>query len=183
MKRVIVTNTFILLMLVLTQAVEAQSSPSKKAPAKNGGSSQNKVDTAAKPPKDNVGEKVDKGNSYIKMAVDQKNFFKTMFPAKKGDTVYAVIAGIDYRDPNLKILKQKMEEVKNTKGLTSGYRHGTVIIKILYKQGDASNLYDNLDEGIKELFDVEDMEGSRMILIYKFAKVPEPPVEKTINKE
>ena len=183
MKRVIVASTFILLMQVLTQDAEAQTSPSKKAPAKNVGSGQSQVDTKAKVPKDNVEETVDKGNSYIKMAVDQKNFFKTMFPAKKGDTVYAVIAGIDYRDPNLKILKQKMDEVKNTKGLTSGYRHGTVIIKILYKQGDASNLYDNLDEGIKELFEVEDFEGCRMILNYKFAKTPEPPVEKTNSKE
>ena len=48
MKRVIVTNTIILLMLVLTQAVDGQSSHSKNAPAKNGGSSQNQVDTAAK---------------------------------------------------------------------------------------------------------------------------------------
>ena len=178
MKRVIVTHTFILLMLVLTQALEAQKSQSKNAPAKNGGSGQNQMDTAAKPAKGGVVEIADKGNSYLKMAADQKNLFKAMFPAKKGDTVYAVIAGIDYRDANLKILKKKMDEVKNTKGLTSGYHHGTVIIKILYKQGDASTLYDNLDEGIKELFEVEDMEGSRMILNYKLAKTSEPTVEK-----
>ena len=179
MKRSIVTNFLVLLLLFLTRTAEAQSSPSKKSSPKNGGTSQNQVDTTTKPRKDNVGETVDKGNAYLKMAADQKNFFKTMFPAKKGDTVYAVIAGIDYRDPNLKILKQKMDAVKNTKGLTSGYHHGTVIIKILYKQGDASNLYDNLDEGIKELFDVEDMEGCRIILNYKFAKLPEAAVEKT----
>ena len=177
MKRVIVTNTIILLMLVLTQAVQAQSSHSKSAPAKKGGSSQNQVDTAAKP-KTNIDKQVAQGDAYLKMADEQKKFLKTVFPAKKGDTVYAVIAGIDYRDPNLKILKQKMDGVKNTKGLTSGYHQGTVIIKIFYKQGDASTLYDNLDEDIKALFEVEDMEGSRMILNYKLAKTTAPMVEK-----
>ena len=163
---------FIMCLLAVTISSQAQTSRSKnnstsKTTNPKTGAQQ---DTSMKAPKTNVEKTVDQGNAYIKMADNEKNFFKTMFPSKKGDTVYAVIAGIDYKDPNLKTLKQKMDNVKNTKGLTSGYHHGTVIIKILYKDGDASNLYDNLDDDIKELFEVEDMEGSRMILSYKMAR-------------
>lgn len=120
-------------------------------------------------------------DNYVRMAQEAKNKFKLLFPSRPGDTVYAVIAGIDYRDPNLKILKQKMDAVKHTKGLTSSYHDGTAIIKICYKQGTASALYDNLDDDIKDLFAIEDMDGSRIILSYKSAKTIKQPNEKSFQ--
>lgn len=155
---------FIFVLAAFTISSQAQTH------SKTGTSKTSTQQDSSNVPKTKVEKTVDQGNGYVKMADSEKNLFKSMFPSKKGDTVYAVIAGIDYKDPNLKTLKEKMQNVKNTKGLTSGYHKGTVIIKVLYKDGDASNLYDNLDEDIKQLFEVEDMEGSRMILNYKMAK-------------
>lgn len=65
------------------------------------------------------------------------------------------------------MFKQKLSAIKNTKDLTSGYKNNTAIVKILFKAGDASTLYDNLDDSLKEMFTPEDMEGNRAILDYK----------------
>jgi hypothetical protein len=83
--------------------------------------------------------------------------------------MYFVIPGITYTDPNLKLLKEKLDGLKNTKGLTSGYKNNTAIVKIIFKGGDVSNLYDNLSDDMKEMFMAEDMEGNRAILNYKLA--------------
>jgi hypothetical protein len=173
MKCIAQISFIIWLLVAFTISAQAQTSHSKNSSTSKPTSNPKtgtQQDTTVKAPKTKLEKTVDQGNAYLKMADNEKSFFKTLFPSKKGDTVYAVIAGIDYKDPNLKILKQRMDNVKNTKGLTSGYHHGTVVIKILYKDGDASNLYDSLDDDIKQLFEVEDMEGCRMILSYKMAK-------------
>jgi len=117
--------------------------------------------------------------SYTQMADDVKVKVKSLFPTKAGDTVYFVIPGITYADPNLKLFKQKLENIKSTKGLTSSYRSNTAIVKILFKGGDASRLYDNLDDEIKGLFMPEDMEGNRAILNYKLANQSEANPDKT----
>jgi hypothetical protein len=117
-------------------------------------------------------------DSYTKMADDVKSKVKNLFPTKAGDTVYFVIPGITYTDPNLKLFKQKLDNIKNTKGLTSSYRNNTAVVKILFKGGDASRLYDNLDDGLKELFMAEDMEGNRAILNYKLASQTETTADK-----
>ena len=106
-------------------------------------------------------------DNYTRIAADTKNKLKILFPSKPGDTVYTVIPGISYTDPNLKLLKQKLDNVKGTKGLTSSYRNNTTIVKIIYKDGNASKLYDDLADDLKTLFQVEEIEGSRMILSYK----------------
>jgi hypothetical protein len=84
-----------------------------------------------------------------------------------------VIPGINYTDPNLKLLKQNIDDIKSTKGLTSTYRNNTTVVKVVYKGGDASKLYDNLSDAIKELFLPEDIEGTRLVLTYKQAKPTE----------
>ncbi len=112
-------------------------------------------------------------DNYTKMAEDTKSKNKTWFPTKSGDTMYFVIPGVTYTDPNLKLLKEKLDHVKNTHGLTSSYKNNTAVVKIIYKGGDASNLYDKLSDDMKEMFATEDMEGNRAILSYKLAKQPE----------
>jgi len=109
-------------------------------------------------------------DNYVRMTQDAKMKFKTLFPSKAGDTVYVVIPGINYTDPNLKLLKQNIEDIKSTKGLTSTYRNNTTVVKVVYKAGDASKLYDNFSDAIKELFLPEDIEGTRLVLTYKLAK-------------
>lgn len=52
-------------------------------------------------------------------------------------------------------------------------------MKILFKGGDASNLYDNLDDVLRDLFMAEDMEGNRAILNYKLANKTEIADDKT----
>ena len=158
-------------LIALTLAMHAQTSTQKKS---TGGTKTGTKDTAAAAPKTKVEKTVDQGNTYAKMADDEKTMFKKLFPSK-GDTVYAVIAGISYADPNLKLLKQQMSNVKNARNLTSGYHKGSVIIKVVYKNGDASTLYDSLGDDVKELFPVDDMEGMRMILDYKDAKTSTSP--------
>jgi hypothetical protein len=91
--------------------------------------------------------------------------------------VYIVIPGITYSDVNLKLLKQQIDDVKNTKGLTCSYKNGNAIVKVLYK-GDASKLYDQLSEYMRNLFVSDDIEGPRMILDYKLAKSIESPDER-----
>jgi hypothetical protein len=127
------------------------------------------IDTSTHAPKTKIEKMAADADSYTKVAEDTKNKIKILFPSKAGDTVYFVIAGISYIDPNLKLLKQKLGEVKNTKGLTSGYKNNTAVVKIIYKGGDASNLYDKLSDDLKEMFMADDMEGNRAILLYKLA--------------
>ena len=139
------------------------------AKAQNTTTTKTKADTTRVP-----ANKLDKtqaaADNYIHLAEATKNKFKTLFPSKPGDTVYVVIAGINYTDPNLKLLKEKIDDVKNTKGLTSTYHNNNTIVKVVYKGGDASKLYDNLAAEAKELFLPEDIEGSRLVLSYKQAK-------------
>ena len=170
-------NGFVTVWLItLTLVMHAQTSTQKKSTGgtKTSSTKTGAKDTAAAAPKTKMEKTVDQGNTYVKMADDEKTMFKKLFPSK-GDTVYAVIAGISYADPNLKLLKQQMSNVKNAKNLTSGYHKGSVIIKVVYKNGDASTLYDSLGDDIKELFPVDDMEGMRMILDYRDAKTSESP--------
>ena len=165
-----------ILMLALAFATAAQTTRPGNGGAKkiqNGPNKPTVPDTSTKISKTKTEKEIDKGEAYIKLALEKKNMLKSMFPSKRADTVYAIIAGIDYRDPNLKLLKQKIDKVKNTKGLTSGYHSGTVVIKIFYKPGNASLLYDNLDDDIKDLFEVEEMEGARVILNYRRVKTAE----------
>ena len=141
-------------------------------------STDNMADTTANVPKTKTEKMMADADNYTKMADDVKMKVKNLFPVKAGDTVYFVIPGITYTDPNLKLFKQKLENVKNTKGLTSSYRNNTAVVKILFKGGDASRLYDNLDDELKELFMAEDMEGNRAILNYKMANQTESTGEK-----
>lgn len=141
-------------------------------------SSNKMADTTASVPKTKTEKMMADADNYTKMADDVKVKIKNLFPAKAGDTVYFVIPGITYTDPNLKLFKQKLDNVKNTKGITSSYRNNTAVVKILFKGGDASRLYDNLDDELKELFMAEDMEGNRAILNYKLANQTESTGEK-----
>jgi hypothetical protein len=139
----------------------------------------NAADTSANVPTTKTEKMMADASSYTKMADDVKVKIKNLFPAKAGDTVYFIIPGITYTDPNLKLFKQKLDNIKSTKGLTCSYRNNTAIVKILFKGGDASNLYDNLDDVLKELFMAEDMEGNRAILNYKLANKTEIADDKT----
>ncbi|HVZ97074.1 MAG TPA: hypothetical protein VG847_09385, partial [Chitinophagaceae bacterium] len=100
-------------------------------------------------------------------AGDVKAKLKNLFPVKAGDTIFFVIPNITYTDPNLKTFKQKLSAIKNTRDLTSGYKNNTAVVKILFKGGDASTLYDQMDDGLKDMFVPEDIEGNRAILDYK----------------
>jgi hypothetical protein len=124
------------------------------------------TDTSSDVPKTKTEKMLSDAGNYTQMAGDVKSKLKNLFPSKAGDTIYFVIPNITYTDPNLKIFKQKLSAVKNTKDLTSGYKNNTAVVKILFKGGDASNLYDNLDDGLKEMFTPEDIEGNRAILNY-----------------
>ena len=136
------------------------------------------TDTATNAPKTKTEQMMADAGNYTKMADDVKVKVKGLFPTKAGDTVYFVIPGITYADPNLKLFKQKLDNIKSTKGLTSSYRNNTAVVKILFKGGDASRLYDNLDDEIKALFMPEDMEGNRAILNYKLANQTETTTDK-----
>jgi len=136
------------------------------------------ADTTANVPKTKTEKMIADADGYTKMADDVKVKVKNLFPTKAGDTVYFVIPGITYTDPNLKLFKQKLDNIKNTKGLTSSYRNNTAVVKILFKGGDASRLCDNLDDELKELFMAEDMEGNRAILNYKLANQTETTTDK-----
>jgi|GEM_PF-3576605 len=118
-------------------------------------------------PQTKTSKMISQAGTYTQMAGDVKTKLKSLFPSKAGDTVFFVIPNITYSDPNLKAFKQKLSALKNTKNMTSGYKNNTAVVKILFKGGDASTLYDQLDDGIKEIFVPEDMEGARAILNYK----------------
>ncbi len=125
------------------------------------------TDTSAAAPKTKTARMIADADSYTQMTADVKTKLKSLFPVKAGDTMYFVIPNITYNNPNLKIFKQKLAAVKNTRDLTSGYKNNTAVVKILFKGGDASTLYDNLDDGLKDMFIPEDIEGNRAILDYK----------------
>jgi prophage DNA circulation protein len=170
MNKIIRINVSLLVLTFLIFSVQAQKTGKKLSSTKM-------TDTTVNVPKTKTEKAIADADNYTKMADDVKVKVKNLFPVKAGDTVYFVIPGISYMDPNLKLFKQKLDNVKNTKGLTSSYRNNTAIVKILFKGGDASRLYDNLDDALKELFMAEDMEGNRAILNYKMANQTEPATD------
>lgn len=177
MKKLLRITSLVLLTFVAVLTTQAQSTNKTIPPTRNA------KDTSAKVRMTKTEKTQADADNYVRMAESAKSKLKVLFPSKPGDTVYAVIAGITYTDPYLKLLKQKLDDIKSTKGLTSSYHNNTAIIKIVYKGGDASKLYDNLSDEIKELFLPEDIEGSRIILTYKLAKSIESPGEKKLLTE
>lgn len=173
MKKILQVNACIVIFTFLLLNANAQRTKTKTKT-----SSVQTTDTTVHVPKTKTEKMLDDADSYTKTAGDVKTKFKNLFPSKAGDTVYFVIPDITYTDPNLKLFKQKLSSIKNTKNLTSGYKNNTAIVKILFKGGDASRLYDNLDDDLKELFMAEDMEGNRAILNYKLAKKTETNADK-----
>lgn len=168
-KLIKINVSFLMVMLLL---FSAQAQRTKR-------STGNTTDTSSNVPKTKTEKVMADASGYTKMADDVKVKLKNLFPVKAGDTMYFVIPGITYSDPNLKLFKQKISSIKNTKDLTCSYKHNTAIVKILFKGGDASTLYDNLDDGLKELFTAEDMDGNRAILNYKLADKIEVADDKT----
>jgi hypothetical protein len=171
MNKLIRINVSVLIFTLLTLSAYPQRTKTKIKTTEA-------TDTTANLPKTKTEKMMADAGSYTKMADDVKVKVKSLFPTKAGDTVYFVIPGITYADPNLKLFKQKLDNIKSTKGLTSSYRNNTAVVKILFKGGDASRLYDNLDDEIKELFMPEDMEGNRAILNYKLANQTETTTDK-----
>jgi hypothetical protein len=161
MKKIIRVSSICLFILAFALMAQSQRKTSSTSHTKD-----TTTQTAHKNKIDKAGEDVDE---YIHSAEAAKTRLKNLFPSK-GDTVYLVIPGINYSDPNLKLLKQQMDGVKNARGLTSGYKNGTAVIKIIYKDGDASKLYDKLSDQVKGLFIPEEIEGNRAILNYTLAK-------------
>ena len=156
------------LLMFLIMPAHAQRANAQRTKVKTSTTTSH-ADTSVHVPKTEVEKIASDADNYSKIAADTKSKLKMWFPAKSGDTMYFVIPGITYTDPNLKLLKQKLDGIKNTKGLTSGYKNNTAIVKIVFKGGDVSNLYDGLSDDMKEMFMAEDMEGNRAILNYKLA--------------
>jgi hypothetical protein len=160
MKHIIRVSSICLFILAFALTSQSQKRTPATAHARD-----TATQTTHKNQLDKAGEDVDE---YIHSAEATKARLKNLFPSK-GDTVYLIISGITYADPNLKLLKQQMDGVKNARGLTSGYKNGTAVIKIIYKDGDASKLYDKLSDQVKGLFIPEEIEGNRAILNYTLA--------------
>lgn len=160
MNRIIfISNLFVVILLLSSTNTAAQKAKSSSTPY---------IDTTTH--KTKLTKTQADADAYINTATAAKAKFKSLFPTKAGDTIYVVIPGITYADPNLKLLKQQLDDVKNTKGLTTSYRGGTAVVKIIYKGGTASGLYDMLGDSIKEIFLADDVDGNRIILNYKLAK-------------
>lgn len=161
MKKIIRVSSICLAMLAFALTAQSQKKTSAISHTKD-------TDTQIAP-KNKLDKAEEDVDAYIHSAEAAKTKLKSLFPSK-GDTVYLIIPGITYADPNLKLLKQQMDGVKNARGLTSGYKNGTAVIKIIYKDGDASKLYDKLSDEVKGLFIPEEIEGNRAILNYTLAK-------------
>lgn len=157
MKKIIRVSSICLAMLAFALTAQSQKKTSAISHTKD-------TDTQIAP-KNKLDKAEEDVDAYIHSAEAAKTKLKSLFPSK-GDTVYLIIPGITYADPNLKLLKQQMDGVKNARGLTSGYKNGTAVIKIIYKDGDASKLYDKLSDEVKGLFIPEEIEGNRAILNY-----------------
>lgn len=161
MKKIIRVSSICLAMLAFALTAQSQKKTSAISHTKD-------TDTQIAP-KNKLDKAEEDVDAYIHSAEAAKTKLKSLFPSK-GDTVYLIIPGITYADPNLKLLKQQMDGVKNARGLTSGYKNGTAVIKIIYKDGDASKLYDKLSDEVKGLFIPDEIEGNRAILNYTLAK-------------
>jgi len=160
----------LLFFLVPARAQRTKTKTTTSTTKTKGGTAYGLDTTTYSVPKTKVEKMAADADNYTKIAADTKSKIKTWFPVKAGDTMYFVIPGITYTDPNLKLLKEKLDGVKSTKGLTSSYRNNTAVVKIIFKGGDASNLYDKLSDDLKDMFSAEDMEGNRAILNYKLAE-------------
>ena len=100
MNRIIfISNLFVLILLLSTPDVTAQ---------KNKPSSPQYIDTAHKT---KLSKTQNDADTYINTAEAAKAKLKHLFPTKAGDTIYVVIPGITYADPNLKLLKQQLDDV------------------------------------------------------------------------
>jgi hypothetical protein len=173
MKKIIRMISIILFIVVSVLAAQAQKTIKPKTSGTNTSDSTNV-------PKNQIEKTQADADKYIKIAEDTKNKIKIWFPSKPGDTVYAVIPNISYADPNLKFFKGQLDAIKSTRGLTSSYRAGNAVIKVVYKGGNASKLYDILSDQVKELFIADEIEGNRIILNYRPAKPFESSGEKSL---
>ncbi|MEP7372389.1 MAG: hypothetical protein ABI675_03300 [Chitinophagaceae bacterium] len=169
MKQITCIAIISFLLTAGTLVVSAQKNTTAKSSAPRA------ADTATQISKNKMEKVQMDADNYTRAAEAAKTKLKILFPTKPGDTVYAVIPNISYADPNLKMFKEQLDAIKSTKGLTSSYRAGNAVIKVVYKGGNASKLYDLLSDQVKEIFPADDIEGNRIILNYALAKpAPEP---------
>ncbi len=78
------------------------------------------------------------------------------------------VPGIEYDDPDLALLKENLQKIKNVSALKPGYKAGTAIITLTYNSS-ASALWEELPNTAKELFKVTGMEDTHIELQSKNA--------------
>lgn len=125
-------------------------------------SAQNTKQQKISPPKESMTQAADS----IKMAInDAKTSFSTLFKGHK-DTTTIIIAGIDYEDPGLALLKEDLKKVKGVKAVTVEYKSSTALIKVPYK-GKPTVLWDEVDGSAKTPFKLVEAGYNDLVLKVK----------------
>lgn len=101
----------------------------------------------------------------LKMAMsDAKNSFNTLFKGHK-DTTTITIAGIDYDDANLSVLKDDLKKMKGIKSVSTQFQSNTITLKVPFK-GKPTDLWDNLPASAKTPFKVIEATDNNIVLGY-----------------
>lgn len=144
------------IVLFLSVQIQAQSRTSTQKP-----------NTAKQPPPK---ESMTAAADSLKMAVnDAKTSFKTLFKGHT-DTTTITIAGIDYEDPGLNLLKESLKKVKGVKSVSMEYKSSTALLKVDFK-GKPTNLWDQLDAQAKTPFKLVEAGDNDIVLKCKNASI------------
>ena len=118
-----------------------------------------------------VGNTINSANSTVTSTsgsiTNAKNTLKTLLGGgKTKDANIFAIAGIEYENEDLELLKNAIKSVKNVKDVVTNYKDGTVTITIKSKS-NATEIWDKIPQNQKLKFKLLQSDEKSVILEYK----------------
>jgi hypothetical protein len=102
-----------------------------------------------------------------------KKSLATVFKGNKKDANQnvVVVAGIEFDDENLSLLKEEIGKVKGVKSPTMEYKSGTAMIQFSFK-GKPSEVWEEVPKSTRQLFKLTEAGDNNIIVEYKNPKSP-----------
>lgn len=121
----------------------------------------------------NAGNTINTANNTVTSTTtaitNAKNTMKALLGGGKSKEANLIaIAGIEYGNPDLDLLKTAIKNVKGVKNVVSNYKDGTVTITIKSKD-NTTEIWDKIPQADKSLFKIVQAEEKSIILEYKTA--------------
>ena len=157
-----------LLILLWVNSSRAQSKTAKTVQTANNSMTKTANDVNATGSA--VNSTADATVNSAKSIVNAKNAIGSLFKSKKSSNqIVIAIAGIEFEDENLTVLKDGISKAKGVKSASAEYKSGTATIEISYK-GKPSELWQDVSKDAKKSFKLVEMGDDNIILEYRNSK-------------